>query len=223
MKVDKFKLVRRRFDLRELLDRCVAMFKWMAEKKHISLSLNYQAEEVVTSDENRIKQVVMNLIGNAFKFTLAGSIEVRVIRILGEHVRVQVVDTGIGIKDEEKGSLMIAFGKSESDESKQLNRQGVGLGLLISNMIVRSLSRRNNGLQFTSVWNEGWGIDLSISSGSTFYFDIDIEDETERELEKHFSESKKDGIILEQIDESASLEALEISSKSFAQIESETA
>jgi K+-sensing histidine kinase KdpD len=59
---------------------------------------------------------------------------------------VQVVDTGIGIKDEEKGSLMIAFGKSESDESKQLNRQGVGLGLLISNMIVRSLSRKNAGL-----------------------------------------------------------------------------
>jgi signal transduction histidine kinase len=55
MKVDKFKLVRRKFDFRELLERCVAMFQWMAEKKQIKLSLDYEVEDVVTSDENRIK------------------------------------------------------------------------------------------------------------------------------------------------------------------------
>jgi signal transduction histidine kinase len=104
------------------------------------------------NDENRIKQVLVNLIGNAFKFTLLGEISVVVKRNDFQGIRVAVSDTGIGIKEEDKGKLIVAFGKSESDENKQLNRQGVGLGLLISNLIVRTLNHENQGLQFSSTY-----------------------------------------------------------------------
>jgi signal transduction histidine kinase len=67
-----------------------------------------------------------------------------------DQVRISVTDTGIGVREEDKANLMLAFGKSEDDESKQLNRQGVGLGLLISNMIVKSLNSQGTGLQFSS-------------------------------------------------------------------------
>ncbi len=66
--------------------------------------------------------------------------------MLFETLRISITDTGVGIKEEDKGNLLVAFGKSESDENKKLNRQGVGLGLLISNMIARTLNSSNLGL-----------------------------------------------------------------------------
>lgn len=62
---------------------------------------------------------------------------------------------------------MKAFCKSESDESKALNRQGVGLGLLISNIIAQSLNKNGTGIKVESTYG----------FGSTFYFDISVDDE----------------------------------------------
>ena len=92
-----------------------------------------------------------NLLGNAFKFTTLGSIEI-IVREIKMDLHIYVKDTGIGIREEDKLNLMTAFGKSNSDESKNLNRQGVGLGLLISNMITKNLNSDNIGLKFDSIY-----------------------------------------------------------------------
>ena len=92
----------------------------MAKKKNINLFLEYEssAQQEISNDENRIKQIIINLIGNAFKFTLEGSIILKVQSKHSSQLRVIVQDTGVGIRDEDKGNLMIAFGKSETDENK---------------------------------------------------------------------------------------------------------
>ncbi len=79
-----------------------------------------------------------------------------IVKQTNNDLQVSVKDSGIGIRDSDKGNLMNAFGKSDSDESKTLNRQGVGLGLLISNMIAKSLNLGNEGLQFRSSYGEGF-------------------------------------------------------------------
>jgi signal transduction histidine kinase len=72
MKVGKFKLSKRAFDLRKQLASCLDLFSLLAERKGVKLQLEWQgaSRTIVSSDENRLRQVVVNLLGNAFKFTL---------------------------------------------------------------------------------------------------------------------------------------------------------
>lgn len=60
------------------------------------------------------------------------------------------MDTGLGIKDEDKNKLIKAFAKVDTDESKVLNRHGVGLGLLISNIIAKTLNFKMLGIDIIS-------------------------------------------------------------------------
>lgn len=87
----------------------------------------------IFSDEKRLKQVIFNLMGNAVKFTMSGGILLRA-RLDGEKAFVEVHDTGIGIKEEDMGTLFKFFGQVSS--SKKINQSGMGLGLTISKMIV---------------------------------------------------------------------------------------
>lgn len=74
------------------------------------------------------------------KFTIEGSITIRV-NIFDSVVKLFVQDTGIGIKVDDQYKILTAFGKVNSEENKKLNATGVGLGLLISNMIVKNLNK----------------------------------------------------------------------------------
>ena len=91
----------------------------------------------IIHDEKRIQQVILNLQSNALKFTERGSVIIRA-RIYnfddGEYLEVSVIDTGAGIKDEEKDKLFKMFGYIE-DENQQ-NIHGIGLGLNLSKRII---------------------------------------------------------------------------------------
>lgn len=77
--------------------------------------------------------MLLNLIGNAIKFTFKGSINVNV-DYKNNILITQIIDTGIGIKEENIGKLFKFFGQIES--SKKINKGGMGLGLTISKMII---------------------------------------------------------------------------------------
>jgi PAS domain S-box-containing protein len=87
----------------------------------------------VAMDERRIGQVLINLIANAIKFTPMGCVTVRTRRD-GDWVLCEVEDTGIGIKDEDKGKLFLPFSQIENVTTRRLN--GTGLGLNICKTIV---------------------------------------------------------------------------------------
>ncbi|CAD8200087.1 unnamed protein product [Paramecium pentaurelia] len=184
----KFKAVKQKFNLKNMMKSCLELFSATAEKQQIVLSLNYNAHvpKIIEQDSNRIKQIIMNLLGNAFKFTQKGNITLEVTQGQDrKKITISVIDTGIGISDDDKIKLFKAFAKGNSEESKKMNTQGVGLGLLISNQILQNLNGDiQNGLKLHSQLNKG----------STFYFTIQICDVQEtfslHDLEEHNQESE---------------------------------
>ena len=129
---------------------------------------------VIHCDEQRIMQVLLGLQSNALKFTQQGKVIVRVEIIEKEdkenptakkrYLQISVVDTGIGIAKEDHHKLFKLFGFVK--DSKQMNTKGIGLGLMISELIVKQF---NGWIEFQSEKNEG----------STFTFNFKLEDEEE--------------------------------------------
>ncbi|CAD8205393.1 unnamed protein product [Paramecium octaurelia] len=157
LKVGKFSICPVQMDLKKLIEECMELFKLEANLKKINLTLNYRksAPRLLNNDPNRIRQIIINLLGNAFKYTLQGYIDIRVSNYHNTSLKIEVHDTGLGIKEEHKERLIQAFARVEDSESKKLNPQGVGLGLIISNMIARNLSFNEKGLQFQSEYQNG--------------------------------------------------------------------
>ena len=94
--------------------------------------------EKILSDEKRLKQVLFNLIGNAVKFTFSGEISLNFdFERMTNTLKVNVRDSGVGIKQEDIIKLFRFFGKISS--TKDINKGGMGLGLTISKLIVQAL------------------------------------------------------------------------------------
>ena len=96
---------------------------------------------MIISDLKRFKQVLFNLIGNAVKFTFKGAITLKTDFIDNQMV-VDVIDTGVGIKEEDLDKLLKFFGCLT--RTKDINRGGMGLGLTISKAILQQLGGEIN-------------------------------------------------------------------------------
>jgi len=124
------------------------------------LIIDDNVPKLINSDENRIKQLVVNLISNAYKFTLSGKIIIKVLLIttnaLYDEILVQVDDTGIGIPEKDRLRLFNQFEKLQ--DTQDLNRQGTGLGLFICKGIVEKIGIK---IGFKAKKN---------GNGSIFYF-----------------------------------------------------
>ncbi|EGR32295.1 hypothetical protein IMG5_089000, partial [Ichthyophthirius multifiliis] len=166
IKVNKFKLNIKKFNLKYLLVEILEMFQIQAFEQQINLNMNYDCEEEIHSDKNRIRQILINLLGNSFKFTLNGKICVNVEKYDEFLIQISVEDTGIGIKQENLSKLFTVFGKIDGEEAINLNQQGVGLGLVISNMIAYQLGDNNN--------QKGIEVESEYGYGSIFKFKIYI-------------------------------------------------
>jgi len=110
----------------------------------------------VTVDEGRLKQVLLNLISNALKFTKAGYVKLAVERGIGE-VTLQVIDTGIGVSQETQAHLFQKFVQAEGGHAREYG--GTGLGLVICKHLMEMM----NGTVQLSSEGEGKGTTLTIS------------------------------------------------------------
>jgi signal transduction histidine kinase/DNA-binding response OmpR family regulator/HPt (histidine-containing phosphotransfer) domain-containing protein len=128
------------FQPRDLLDEVIDNFRDKVIEKEIELILRIdpQAPREVYGDPHRLRQILINLLGNAFKFTSTGEIQLSLeVRALGEaEVRLgfAVRDTGIGIESSRIHTLFDAFTQAESSTSRRFG--GTGLGLSISQKLV---------------------------------------------------------------------------------------
>ena len=133
-------LARTALDLRALLERTVAVMADSAREKGLALQLDTLAlagtPAWVLGDTSRLRQVLLNLIGNAIKFTERGGVTVRV-RRGGELVTVEVQDSGIGIAEAEHERIFDAFHQIESSFDRRFT--GTGLGLTISRELARAM------------------------------------------------------------------------------------
>ncbi|MGR8931211.1 MAG: ATP-binding protein [Gammaproteobacteria bacterium] len=147
------------FVLEEMLDQVYATMSQLSAHKGLKLlhppSKQYHT---VTGDPHRLRQVLINLIGNAIKFTEHGEIRISLNELMrnSEQVLLEICvsDTGVGINEEQKKRLFKAF--SQGDSSVTRNYGGTGLGLVISKRLIEQMggsiklsSKENVGSSFT--------------------------------------------------------------------------
>lgn len=153
------------FNLEDVIDEIITMFAPMAYQKNIELIYypSTNLPENITGDPSRIRQVLINLISNAVKFTQSGHVIIRIIiekkSNEKELIRFTVTDTGMGMNDLNKQRLFTAF--TQADTSISRNFGGTGLGLVIS----RKLAKLMKG---------EIGFESNLNKGSSFWFTLPL-------------------------------------------------
>ena len=181
----KLELEKIPFNLKELIDDCIQLFEVAAEQKNIHLvaTIHWDTPVNLLGDPVRLRQVLVNFLSNAFKFTKQGSItlEVHIERLRDPKkplICFNVADTGIGIKREALQYLFESF--SQADHSVAREYGGTGLGLAISKRIIEMMEGEI-------------GVSSEVNLGSTFWstaqFEIDSASEIsnaedEKEIEQ---------------------------------------
>lgn len=155
-----------KYDLYEFSSQVSDIVSYQAQHKGLEMLLNVSPHlpRFAWFDEVRLKQILINLLGNAVKFTSSGEVELKVspleIKEDGKtKIRFEVRDTGIGIKPEKQYKIFEAFRQEDASTTKKYG--GTGLGLTISNKL---LALMGSHLQIRS----------NINEGSTFFFDIEL-------------------------------------------------
>lgn len=131
------------FNLRQLIESIGTLFAERAHRKGLSLACIYppDAHAVFHSDPDRIRQILMNLVGNAIKFTEHGEVVIRCI-VLNDaldrsELRIEVTDTGIGIRPEVQETIFDSFSQADGSTTRQYG--GTGLGLAICKQLTHLL------------------------------------------------------------------------------------
>jgi len=153
-------------DINEILSQINDLIVYESDRKklHLELKIAPDVPSYFWTDIVRLKQILINLLSNAVKFTNKGSIKLEVSAIgkiddSRTNIRFAVIDSGIGILEENQNKIFKAFSQEDSSTTRKFG--GTGLGLTISNQL---LGLMNSRLQLES----------KIGLGSTFYFDLEL-------------------------------------------------
>jgi CheY-like chemotaxis protein len=164
IEADKFELSITEFDFEKILQRAVNVNNFRVEEKeqNFTVKLDKNIPRSLIGDDQRLTQVITNLISNAIKFTpRQGSIQLRAFLEKEENsvctIRIEVSDSGIGISEEQQRKLFTSFEQADSNTSRKFG--GTGLGLAISKRIVEMMDGR--------IW-----IESELGKGATFVFTI---------------------------------------------------
>ncbi len=158
------------FDPKKLVEDAVQLLMEPARRKSVALSheISDGIPSVVRGDSLRLRQILVNLIGNAIKFTEKGNVSVQVsaIRFRGNHVTFQfaVNDTGIGISVENQPRIFDSFSQAESGTTRKYG--GTGLGLAICKRLVEKMGGKID-------------VESTLGRGSKFWFTITFEKSAE--------------------------------------------
>ena len=163
----KMTIEERTFDIEEEIEKITKMFKQKSKERGVELSKNISSTipKHLIGDPVRFRQVLVNLIGNAIKFTEKGSVSVNLKCDISSHcsetctMRIAVNDTGIGI---DKGKLKTIFEEfSQADTSITRTHGGTGLGLTISRKLIEMMGGELH-------------VESTVGKGSEFYFTLDL-------------------------------------------------
>jgi CheY-like chemotaxis protein/HPt (histidine-containing phosphotransfer) domain-containing protein/anti-sigma regulatory factor (Ser/Thr protein kinase) len=152
------------FSLRDLIAEVVKLLRPRAHSSGLALAVEIASDtpEFLQADSGRLRQVLLNLVGNGIKFTDRGQVTIHV-RVLHQsdrraQLRFEVEDTGIGMTPEDAGRVFEPF--TQVDSSASRSRGGTGLGLAISRRIMERMGGR-------------MGVESAPGQGSCFWFELE--------------------------------------------------
>ncbi|MBC7605535.1 MAG: PAS domain S-box protein [Burkholderiales bacterium] len=192
----KLELCVHELNLYELVHQIIDLFKHQVQSKKIELNLfiDPSVPQFIDGDSLRLKQVLVNLIGNALKFTSFGQVRLDITALPNEKkmscLKFSVKDTGIGILEENQKKIFHSFVQEDSTTTRKFG--GTGLGLAISNQL---LGLMNSQLQLISI----------IGEGSDFFFEVAFNpSQTKKRIsqkmpERSAEKSKSSDVILDKI------------------------
>ena len=190
----KLELECTRFDIRETLGDSMKGLGFRAHSK--GLELAFRVDETIPSflqgDPGRIRQVVVNLIGNAIKFTEQGEVmlEIQCVERSPTNVtlRFSVIDTGIGITEQQQAKIFQAFEQADASTTRRYG--GTGLGLAISSRLVQLMGGR--------IW-----VESKLGQGSRFHFEIPLQIDESQTPDDGSSQVDVQGVRVLVVDDNA--------------------
>ncbi|PAX51248.1 CHASE2 domain-containing protein, partial [Brunnivagina elsteri] len=165
IEAQKLKLENSHFNFRSFLTGIVEICRIRAEQKGICFVVELDSELpiAVFSDEKRLRQILINLIGNAIKFTEVGQVlfKVKIVdfQLESQKLRFEIIDTGVGMTQQQQDKIFLPF-EQVGDNAKQI--EGTGLGLAISSKLTELMGSK---IQLES----------NLGTGSKFWLDVDLE------------------------------------------------
>jgi len=149
------------FLLKDVTDEVISMMDCLAKAKQLKLEVCVPEGLSVWSDKTKLKQILINLVNNAIKFTTSGGISIEADRSPEQQrINIRVRDTGIGIKTEDLASLFQEFKQLDASSTRAYG--GTGLGLVISR-------------KFAQLMGGDIGVESAVGSGSTFTITLPLE------------------------------------------------
>ncbi|QEP33990.1 response regulator [Malaciobacter pacificus] len=165
----KIELVPKTFEFHEFIKDIESMFAFRCESKGLNFKLNVDSNvpNIIKADEQRLRQILINLLGNSLKFTINGEITLN-IYAQNKKLFFEVKDTGIGIDIQNQKKIFKPFEQIKKDD---YNSQGTGLGLSITKELI--------SLMGGTIYLKSF-----IGKGSEFYFSINYEKSVKNKLEE---------------------------------------
>jgi signal transduction histidine kinase/ActR/RegA family two-component response regulator len=163
MEAGKLSLDPIEFDLRASLDNIMPLFSARADEKKVRLAHSVAADvpALLIGDPGRLRQIIVNLVGNAIKFTEQGEVVLRVElgagNSVGDTVHISVADTGIGIPADKQAAIFDSFAQADASTTRKFG--GTGLGLSIASQLTRLMGGR--------IW-----VESQVGVGSSFHVEI---------------------------------------------------
>ena len=169
----KMNLNPEKFKVHDVLDEVTSITSTLASEKNIALFIEEDSNQEVEifADNTRLRQVMINLVNNAIKFTFTGKIALRVAQLDGARVLITVKDTGLGIPPEHLEAVFQEFTQVDTSTTRKVG--GTGLGLPISRRLVDMHGGR--------LWAESTGVE---GEGSTFFVELPVEARITEVIEK---------------------------------------
>jgi signal transduction histidine kinase len=157
----------------EVMEEVTNITSTLASEKNLALFIEETSDQdlEIYADRTRLRQVMINLVNNAIKFTEAGKISLKVVSMPGARVLITVKDTGIGIDPDKLDAIFLEFTQVDSSSTRKAG--GTGLGLPISRRLVEMHGGR--------LWAESTGVP---GEGSTFFVELPVEARISEVVEK---------------------------------------
>jgi signal transduction histidine kinase/AmiR/NasT family two-component response regulator len=169
------------FDLHRMIADCLAIFRSAAAAKNLDLNagLGSDCPRWLRGDPFRLRQILVNLLGNAVKFTATGSVSLTIAPAAENHLRFVVRDTGIGVPRDQLKAIFEAFTQADGSHTRQFG--GTGLGLAITRRLIDLMGGR--------LWAES-----QPGAGSAFFVDLPMQPGEAVELPAAVSDKTAPGL-----------------------------